>query len=126
MLRCLTTALSAAWLFATSLQAPFMHFHPQDPDHRHATGFAHLHVGLEQHHSASVQPEIETHDDDEATVWQEWAATDPPRISVTHAEVSVAFSWEPSFVPTGVAPDFVVRSHDPPGQRLQSARAPPF
>lgn len=125
MLRCLTTALSTASLFVLSLQAPFLHFHPQDPDHQHATGFAHLHLGVEQHHSAST-PEIEAHGDDETAVSQEWAATDPPRVKLVHAEALIAFSWEPIFVTTGPAPEFVVRGHDPPGQRLFSARAPPL
>ena len=126
MLRCLPTALSVAWLIAASLQAPFLHFHPQDPGHNHSTSFAHLHLGAEQHHPHSSQLEIEAHDDDdEMAVSQEWAATDPPRVKLVYAEVATAFSWEPSFVPTGVAPELVVRSHDPPGQRLLPARAPP-
>src|SRR4051794_5708793 len=108
MVRCLTIAISAAWLFATSLQAPFTHYHPQDPDHHHATGFAHLHLGVvqhPQHHSTSAPlPEIEAHDDDETAIWQEWTATDSPRVNVVQAEVSVAVSWVPRFVSTGVAP----------------------
>lgn len=126
MLRRLTIVLTAAWLIATSLQAPFLHFHPQDPDHHHATGLPHLHLGSGQHHSASAHSEIEAPDDDETAVWQEWAATDPPRINLAFTEVTVAFSWEPSFVTVGVAPELVVRSHDPPGQRLLPARAPPL
>ena len=130
MVRCLTIAISAAWLFATSLQAPFRHFHPHDPDHHHATGFAHLHLGVvqhEQHHSGSASlPEIDAHDDGEAAIWQEWTATDSPRVNLVHAEVAVALSWVPRFVPTGVAPQLIVRSHDPPGQRLLPARAPPL
>ena len=127
MARRLTVALSAAWFFAASLQAPFRHYHPQDPDHHHATGFAHLHLGVVQHHSTSAPlPEIEAHEDDETAIWQEWTATDSPRVNLVQAEVSVAVPGAPRFVPTGVAPQLIVRSHDPPGQRLLPARAPPL
>ena len=121
------TVLGAAWLCLTSLQAPFSHFHPQDPDHHHATGFAHVHLGhaLESHHIASEQPELEDHDDEETAVSQEWIPAGAARVHVVYAQVAVDLILNPGVVSLGVAPEFTVRSHDPPGQRLLPPRAPP-
>ena len=111
-----------------SLQAPFAHFHPQDADHHHATGFAHMHLG--GHHTLSASPAteglaFEDHDDDETAISQDWVPAGAARVQVLYAEVAVAFVLNPVVTSVGVPSEFTVRSHDPPGQRLLPPRAPP-
>ena len=115
--------LCVAWLCAMSLQAPFAHFHPQDPGHHHSSGFAHMHLG--SHHSSDQKPAWQDHDDDETSISQEWVPAGAARVQVVYAEVAVAFVLNPGVASVGVASEFTVRSHDPPNQRLLPARAPP-
>ncbi len=119
-------SLGAVLLCVASLQAPFAHFHPEDPDHHHASGFAHLHLGhLEDDHDAE-EPQWADHDEDETAVYQDWIPSAAPRVTILYSEAVTTFAWQPSSVQAGVAPEFTVRSHDPPGQRSTSDRAPPF
>ncbi len=121
------TVLGAAGLWLTSLQAPFSHFHPQDPDHHHSSGFAHVHLGhaSESHHVSSEQPELEDHDDEETAVSQEWIPAGSARVQGVYIQAAIGLIFNPGVVSLGVAPEFTVRSHDPPGLRLLPTRAPP-
>jgi hypothetical protein len=121
----LTTA-AVIWLCFTALQAPFAHYHPEDPDHHHATGLAHLHLGqLSAHHLEAEGPELDHGDENKLAISQEWTPVAPPRIAVVYAEVAVVSAAVVSFASVGVAPGFVVRSHDPPNRLASPARAPP-
>lgn len=109
-----------------SLQAPFAHYHPEDLDHNHATGLAHLHLGhLEEHDARPDGPAWDHADEDETAVSQEWSAENASRVRIVYVTTVMALAWEPQFVPQGVAPEFAVHSHDPPGLRGSPARAPP-
>ncbi len=85
----------------------------------------HLGHALASHHIASEQPELEDHHDEETAVSQEWVPAGAARVQIVQAEVAVGFIFRPSAISLGVAPEFTVRSHDPPSQRLLPARAPP-
>ena len=118
---------AVAWLCIAALQAPFAHYHPEDPDHHHATGLAHLHVGhVPEHHDESEGPELDHGDDDQPAISQEWTPVAPQRVTIVYAEVAVASIVDAQFITEGVAPELVVRSHDPPELRRSSARAPPL
>lgn len=126
MLRGWCTFFGAAWLFAASLEAPFAHFHPDDPDHHHATGFGHFHLAFATHVDVPGELEIEEKDEDETAVWQEWAPAASPRVTIAYAEAPAAPLWTPALIAVGVAADFEPRSHDPPSLRLPPARSPPL
>lgn len=114
----------AALLVVASLQAPFAHVHSGDLDHHHQdTGFIHTH--FEPKHHDSSQPEIETHDDDEATINLDWAPTEAKRITVTYAGPIAVVAPQAPYRSAGIAAEFVARSHSPPQFRLLPARAPP-
>ena len=74
-------------LAGASLQAPLAHFHPEDPDHHHASGVAHTHLNLLVHHNESHGLEWESHDADEATIYLDWLPTPAQRITVAHAVI---------------------------------------
>lgn len=117
---------AVAWLCFASLQAPFAHFHPEDPDHHHGSGLAHLHVGHVTDHDFEPEgPELDHADDDETAVFQEWTPAASQRITVAYAEVVLTPVVEVLFEPEGVAPEIVIRSHDPPDLLASPARAPP-
>lgn len=123
--------MCVAWLVAVSVQAPFAHVHPQESGHHPATGLAHLHLGhLPDDHDVdhdlhSNTPKLDHADDDELTVWQDWAATASPRLALDSAEATGLVVWTPSFVEVGLPPEFTVRGHDPPPRYSSPARAPP-
>jgi hypothetical protein len=119
---------AVAWLYFAALQAPFAHYHPEDPDHHHATGLSHLHLGHVADHHLDVGPEgpeLDHGDEDESAISQEWAPVASPRIDVVYEEVTPASVVEVHFVAEGVTAEFVVRSHDPPDLFASPARAPP-
>jgi hypothetical protein len=126
MIRRWGNVLGAAWLIAAAAQAPWSHVHPQDPDHSHATGFAHGHFGGVHHQDIPGEVEIEPHDDDEAAIWPEWTPAAAQRVAVTYAEAPAGPVWKPGNASAGAAPEFRPRSHDPPAGRPSSARAPPL
>lgn len=121
------TISSVVWLCLAALQAPFMHVHPQDPDHHHATGLVHSHFGhsLEKHDTLDGQATWDHADEDEATVWQEWTPTVASRITIEHAVIETRLVWEPQFVCLHSSTEIVLRWHDPPDLSCSSARAPP-
>jgi hypothetical protein len=123
MLRRWYTGLGAALLAVASLQAPLAHVHPQDPDHHHAHGLAHAHLPALQHDAEG--PEWEPHDDDESTIYLEWAPAAAERVVVAYAEAPFAISSRPTLVRCVPAPEFEAQSHSPPQPRLLPARAPP-
>jgi hypothetical protein len=117
---------AAVWLCFAALQAPFAHYHPEEPDHDHATGLAHLHLGhLEELHQDAEGPELDHGDYDKPAISQEWTPVAAQRIAMVYGEVTVASAAEIRFATVGVATDFVVRSHDPPNRFASHARAPP-
>ena len=118
------TALVSAMLVGASLQAPFAHVHPGDPDHHHATGFVHDHLAVHEHHDEGT--EIEAHDDDEFAIFLEWAPAAAQRVVVTYFEVPATPAVEPTMALVGAAPEFTPRANSPPGVRLLPARSPPF
>jgi hypothetical protein len=124
MLRRCYTGLSAVFLAVASAQAPFAHLHPGDPEHHHARGFAHSH--LPPHAHASEQPEWESHEDDEAAVYLDWAPTAAPRAEADYAEAATPWIWGAELVSAGAAPEFEPRAHSPPGRLLLPARSPPL
>jgi hypothetical protein len=127
MMRRALEIVGAVWLCVTALQAPFMHLHPQDPEHRHATGFAHLHLGhdVAEQHASDQQPAWDHGDTEETTLWQEWIPAGSPRITIEHAVIEETLGWEPQLICLHGTPEFVLRSHDPPDLSYASARAPP-
>lgn len=126
MKRRLYTAFAAAVLAGASLQAPFAHFHPDDPEHHHATGFAHTHLAVHEHQDQAGVPKIEPHDDSELTIFLEWTPAASQRVVVTYMEAPPALTVEPVIVLLGSAPEFRPRAHSPPSVRLLPARAPPL
>jgi hypothetical protein len=119
----LSTALLAAMLAGASLEAPFAHVHPADPDHHHAQGMAHAHLAVLHHHDEA--PEISSRDDDERAVYLDWAPTAAPRVAFAYAEAPPTLTIEPMMTSAGAAPEFRPRAHSPPATRLLPARAPP-
>jgi len=126
MLRRFSLGLAVLVLAGASVQTPFAHFHPEDPEHHHAKGFAHAHLGLEKHPHESEGPEIEPHDDDELAVYLEWTPAAAPRISVAYAEAPVEPAVQFGRINLGSAPEFRPQAHSPPKARLLPARAPPL
>ena len=124
MLRNWQIGLSVALLATASLQAPFAHVHPGDPEHHHATGFVHAHIELAAHHDDSA-PEIESHDDDETTINLDWAPTASQRVTVDYVGTIVSAPARFTTVQLGTAPDFTPRSNSPPIRLHLPARAPP-
>lgn len=119
-------AAAVVWLCFAALQAPFAHYHPEEPDHHHATGLAHLHLGhIEELHDEAEGPELDHGDHDKPAIPQEWTPVAPQRIAVVYEEVAVASVAEVRFVTQWIATEFVVRSHDPPDRFASPARAPP-
>jgi hypothetical protein len=118
--------LGAALLAAFSLQAPFAHVHPDDPDHPHdhATALSHTHLPS-FHDDLSEQPEWEASDHDERTIYLEWAPTAAPRIVVHYAETSSIISFQPTYGEVGLQPEFAPCSHSPPRLGRLPARSPP-
>ena len=116
----------AAWLIATAIQAPFAHFHPADPQHRHARGLGHLHLGAPTHHESSSGPTIEEHHDEESAVWMQWAPVAPQRVIAAFAGISTVLAWRPVLAISGRAAECTPRSHDPPSRRFRPARSPPL
>lgn len=127
MVRRVSGMAGVAWLCIAALQAPFMHVHPQDPGHRHATGLSHGHFGHAgtKHHTSHQHAKWDHADRGETTVWQEWIPAAAPRITVEHAVTEGRPAWEPRLVCLYTALELVVRSHDPPDLAYSSARAPP-
>jgi hypothetical protein len=123
MLRRCFAGLSVAILAAASLQAPFAHFHPEDPQHHHARGFAHTH--LLPHDHESREREWESHPADETTIYLDWLPAAAQRLVVAYTQVPVTFAWQPAFVRLSVMPDLEPQAHSPPHPRLLPARAPP-
>jgi hypothetical protein len=119
------TALAAAMLVGASLQAPFAHVHPEDPDHHHATGFVHDHLAVHEHHDAAEGPELEPHDDNELAIFLEFAPAAAQRVAVTYVQAPSTPGAEPVMVLAGSAPEFTPRANSPPAVRLRPARAPP-
>ncbi len=126
MLRRMLIGLTTALLAVTSFQAPFAHDHPDEPDHHHATGFAHVHLGLAAHPHDDEGLEIEADDDHETAVYREWTPAAAPRIEVVYVEATAPAQGAPTFVSLGVAPVIRPQSHSPPRFRLLPARAPPL
>jgi hypothetical protein len=124
MTRRLYTALAAAMLATASLQAPFAHVHPEDPEHHHAQGLAHTHLALHPHHEAEG-PEIEKHDDDELTVYLDWAPAAAQRVVVAYVAGPPVPAVDTELAPIGAAPELTPRANSPPALRLLPARAPP-
>lgn len=106
------------------MQAPFAHLHPEDPDHHHATGLAHTHLGIHEHEAEGLG--MEPHDDDALTVFLDWAPAAAQRIAVTYVEAPPTLTVEPASARVGSAPEFRPRAHSPPAVRLFPARAPPL
>jgi hypothetical protein len=126
MARQFLVAIGAMWLMATSVWAPFAHIHPGDPGHHHDNGFAHPHFGHPARHDhESEGAEFEENDHDEIAVWTDWAPTVEPRFEIPVADVANSFVLAPIFITEGVAPQYTVRSHDPPALLYLPARAPP-
>ena len=131
MKRRLYTAFATAMLVGASLEAPFAHVHPGDPDHHHAQGLVHDHLAVHEHHSfehldAVEGPEIEPQDADELAIFLDSAPTAAQRFAVTYMEGPPALTVAPVILPSGVAPELTPRSHGPPAVRLLPARAPPL
>ena len=124
MLRHWQIGLSVALLAAASLQAPFSHLHPGDPEHHHATGFVHAHLELAQLPDSS-DAALDHDDDHETTINLDWAPTAAQRIDVTYTGSIVATLVQPNYISIGIAPEFVARSNSPPRLLLLPARAPP-
>ena len=120
------TGLAIAAFAGASLQAPFAHLHPEDPDHHHAKGFSHTHLAVHEHHHEAEGPEMEAHDDEEFAIFLEWTPTAEQRISLTYVEGPPVLTVEPALVRVGSAPEFRPRAHSPPAVRLLPARAPPL
>lgn len=127
MLRQVLVAIGAAWLTVASVWSPFAHIHPTDPGHHHDNGFAHPHFAhARQHEDHTEGPEVEADDHDPVAVWTDWAPTVEPRFDLPVAELAARVEiFEPSLT-EGVAPQFTVRSHDPPYLLRSSDRAPPL
>jgi len=121
-----STALAAAMLVGASLQAPYAHLHPGDPDHHHATGFSHDHLAVHEHHDEAEGPEVSPHDDDELAIFLEWAPAAAQRIAVTYVEAPSTPPVELVMVLVGSVPEFTPRANSPPAVRLLPARAPPL
>jgi hypothetical protein len=122
------TIAAVIWLCLTALQAPFAHYHPEDPDHHHATGLAHLHLGHLSAHHLEVEAEgaeLDHGDEDKSAISQEWTPVAKLRIAPVYAAFALVSAAVVSFATVGVAPGFVVRSHDPPNRLASPARAPP-
>ncbi len=124
MLQRLHIGFGVALLAAASLQAPFAHLHTGEPDHHHGVGFVHAHLEL-AHLQESSQPEMEAHDDDEATINIDWAPTEAKRITVAYVGPIASVPLQPIYVRQGTAPEFTARSNSPPRRLLLPARAPP-
>ena len=125
MRRRLTTA-AALWLWVVSVQAPFAHYHPEDPGHHHSRGIAHLHLGnIEDEHALPPGPHWDHADDDGTAISQDWSAEGSSRVSLAYTTSAPMTAWERRFIPQGAAPEFVARSHDPPDLHESPARAPP-
>jgi hypothetical protein len=127
VLRRFSSAIGASWLAVVSLQAPFAHEHPDDPDHHHAAGrpaagFMHGHFDLD--HGDGVA--IEDREDSESAVWLDWAPAAQPRIEVVYVANVAPFPEAELQVSLGSVPEFTPRSHGPPSLRLLPARAPPL
>lgn len=121
MIRRWSTAFGAVWLAAASAQAPLAHVHPDDPDHHHASGFTHTHLGFAGHRGLS----FEAHEDDEVTIWLDWAPVAQQQFATPASNATSAFLSEPEKVNVGAVREFEPRSHDPPSRRLAPPRAPP-
>lgn len=114
-------AIGAAWLAITSSQAPLAHVHPDDADHQHANGHAHLHFPVH----ASKQSTLEPADDDEATVWLDWAPVTKQRVIVPYVAATPVVVTEPRPVKTERIAEVVPQSHDPPVLGSLPPRSPP-
>ena len=123
MSRLLQIGLSVALLAIASLQAPFAHFHPGDPDHHHATSFVHTHLAIFDHDDSA--PEIDAHDNDEMTINLDWAPAAAHRITIVYATDISPAPVRPTAIQLGTAPEFSPRANSPPHPPLLPARAPP-
>jgi hypothetical protein len=123
MSRTLQIVLSIAILAIASLQAPFAHLHPGDPDDHHAAGFIHTHLAVADHHGSA--PEIGAHDDDDTAINVDWAPTAAPRVTVIYATSISLTHTRPTTVQLGTAPEFAPRANSPPRRLRLPARAPP-
>lgn len=113
-------------LFLAAIGAPFAHYHPEDPEHEHASGLGHLHLGHAHDDDAAPAGPVWDHaDGDETAVSQEWSAESTPHIEVLYTADVTLGDWEPQFTSREVAPEFTVRSHDPPPRGQFPPRAPP-
>lgn len=126
MTRRCSTALMAAVLAGASLEAPFAHMHPKDPDHHHAHGFTHAHLAWLHHHDEGTAPEVSPREDDERAIYLDWAPTAAPRLAVAYSEAPASLTAEPALAAAGVAPEFRPRAHSPPPAPLSPARSPPL
>ena len=112
----------SAWLIVASVQAPFIHVHPDDPDHHHASGLSHFHLPSR----ASHESEIESSEEDEVTLWLDWAPVSAQPLIVPDND-STAFTL---VAPRGSEAERVAEfrpcSHDPPVLGTLPPRAPPL
>jgi hypothetical protein len=129
MFRRCGSGLCALLLVVASLQAPFAHEHPGDPDHHHAEGFVHGHFGHADHHDDDSVNETQSgldHDEtDQATVWLSWAPSAQPRVEIVAIATSAVLELTPELVRVGTPLEFAPTAHSPPPQRFRSPRAPP-
>lgn len=112
------TVLLAFW------QAPFQHRHEADPDHEHARGLAHIHLGEhEDHHQQGAVFEDADHGADAHLV--DWLASYRTNVvKVVPSLPEQIFVFQVSSHETPLVA-IVKHNHDPPGQSRLLPRAPP-
>jgi LmbE family N-acetylglucosaminyl deacetylase len=102
------------------VRAPFDHTHDRDPDHEHATGFAHVHTGSSNSEHLSWNS-----DDGSDARSKNWLLATGKSPIPFHALLPNAVSVpEPARQAATVA-EPTPQNHDPPWARGLGSRAPP-
>ncbi len=133
MVRGLVALIASVSLVAAALAAPMTHVHEDGDDHHdgapHRGRLVHSHGGGHHHHGRTATgPALEAHTPGErgqiTAINAFQLATGPAQ--ALDAFVSAIFTLAPPVLSPGAMPRIVPQSHDPPGQRSLSSRAPPF
>ena len=117
-----STVLSIAALFWGFLQAPFLHIHAEELEHRSASP-AHLHFPST---ATGPAPILGAPTADEDSIEVEWGIAPPSAVAfVFELAVSEAVIIEPPRVVSAHVAIPKPRSHDPPDLRPNQPRSPP-